>query len=490
MTRKTRVGGAMIVAALVAGCASMDGLAPRRTPAAAHDLEAARSLANAHLANGAWPTVAWWTDFADPQLDALEREALAGSPSLELAQAQVDKARALADISRSPLLPHVDAGLAITHQRFSENDVVPKPLAGSWQTQNRLALDFTYEFDFFGKNRAALASALDRAEAASVDAFAARLVLSVAVARAYVQLARIDDQLDVATTTLHERQQIYDLTRDRVAAGIDTRVELKQAEAALPATREEIAALSEAVALTRNQLAALLGKGPDRGLAITRPKLEAIEAVAVLPSRLPADLLGRRPDVVASRLRVDAAAKDIDVAKAQFYPDIDLLAFAGLQSLGLSEFLKIGSAVAGIGPAVTLPIFEGGRLRGNLAGTDADYDAAVEQYDQTLVDALRDIGDRIASIRSVATQNAEQHAALVTAREAYDLARARYREGVGNYLSVLSAEAQVLAQRRLEADLRARVYDNRIDLVRALGGGFDDSADAAARSSSTSRKPA
>ena len=178
--------------------------------------------------------------------------------------------------------------------------------------------------------------------------------------------------------------------------------------------------------------------------------------------------------MVASRWRVEAAARGIDAARARFYPDVNLLAFAGFQSLGLSDFLEAGSRVAGVGPALTLPLFDGGRLRSELAARDADYDAAVARYDRTLVDALRDLGDRLASIRGVAAQAREQRAALATAREAYALALARYREGVGAYLSVLSAETQVLAQQRLEADLRAREFDNRIELVRALGGGFKD----------------
>ncbi len=217
-----------------------------------------------------------------------------------------------------------------------------------------------------------------------------------------------------------------------------------------------------------------MGEGPDRGLALARPMLRARGTPLALPARLPASLLGRRPDVVASRWRVEAAARGIDAARARFYPDVNLLAFAGFQSLGLSGFLEAGSRVAGVGPALTLPLFDGGRLRSELAARDADYDAAVARYDRTLVDALRDLGDRLASIRGVAAQAHEQRAALATAREAYALALARYREGVGAYLSVLSAETQVLAQQRLEADLRAREFDNRIELVRALGGGFKD----------------
>ena len=195
-----------------------------------------------------------------------------------------------------------------------------------------------------------------------------------------------------------------------------------------------------------------------------------------LPSNVPAALIGRRPDLIAQRWRVESASKDIEVAKAEFYPNVYLLAFIGLQSIGAAGFFSAASRMMGIGPAVTLPIFEGGRLQGNLAGKNADYDIAVEAYNQALADALRDVVDQLTSFRSVDVQRAEQRQALATAQEAYDLALLRYREGLGNYLQVLSAESPLLDQQSLDADLRARTLEIEISLIRALGGGFSDSA--------------
>ena len=256
-------------------------------------------------------------------------EALADSPTLKIAAARTRKALAFADTARSSLYPRVDADLEITRERFSGKGEVPPPFAGSWSTLHQLQATLNWELDFWGKNRAAYESALGQARATAVDAYAARLALSTNVARAYVQLQRAYLQLDVAEATLSEREQIYALTRDRNAAGIDSRLELKQAESALPATREQIAQLQETIALIRNQLAALLGQGPDRGLAIARPAATAARPV-VLPSTLPAELLGRRPDLVARRARVEAAQQDIASAKAEFYPNVNLIAFVGL----------------------------------------------------------------------------------------------------------------------------------------------------------------
>jgi NodT family efflux transporter outer membrane factor (OMF) lipoprotein len=458
---------------LVAACASTRGLAPEASVKNVNDLASQRSLGQASVSPASWPDADWWKRFGDPNLDRLIGEALTGSPTLKVAAARTRKAMALAAVAGSSLAPQVNADFEATRERFSSRGLVPPPLGGTWNTQLQLQATLGWELDFWGRNRAAYESALGQAKAADVDAAAAQLGLSVNVAQAYVQLERAWRQRDIAEATLARREEIYALTRDRNAAGIDSRLELKQAESALPAAREQIAQLDEVIALTRNQLAALLGQGPDRGLAIERPAARALDRIA-LPTAVPAVLIGRRPDIVAERMRVEAARKDIAVAKAEFYPNVNLIAFIGLQSLGPSGFLSAASRMAGIGPAVTLPIFDAGRLRGNLAGKDADYDIAVEQYNQTLADALRDVVDQLASLRSVDAQRAQQAQAVAAAQDAYDLARLRYREGVGNYLQVLSAEQPLLAQQGLDVDLRAREVALSINLIRALGGGYGE----------------
>ena len=478
MNLRSGITACLLAAALsITGCASMKGVGSQAAVDDANRLATAKSFAGTGLSPAAWPRIDWWKQFDDPQLDRLIEEALADSPTLRVAQARVRQALAFATTARAGLLPRVDGDAELTRERFPEHGLIPPPFNGSWETQAQLQASLGYEFDLWGKNRAAYDSALGEAKAAEVDAFAARLMLSVNVAEAYVQLQRAYMQLDVAEHTLDQRNQIYKLTRDRFDAGIDSRLDVKQAEAALPATREQIAQLHEAIDLARNQLAALLGKGPDRGLSIERPAAAALGPVQ-LPSELPAQLLGRRPDIVAQRWRVEAARKNIDVAKAEFYPNVNLNAFIGLQSIGLPGFLQAESRTLGVGPAITLPIFEGGRLRGNLAGRDAEYDVAVETYNRTLVDALRDVVDQLTSFRSVDEQTKQQKLARAMVQEAYDLALLRYREGVGNYLEVLSAESQLLAQESLDVDLRARELTLSINLARALGGGFDGASPA------------
>src|ERR1700674_3676660 len=463
----------LLLSALAAGCASMNGLSTHASLTDPQTLAADESLAGTPQSPAVWPRADWWKRFNDPQLDQLIDKALAGSPTLRVAAARLRAALAFTQAAKSALYPRVDGAAQITRERFPEHGLIPPPFACDWDTQAQLEAALSYELDFWGKNRAAYASALGQAGAAEVDAFAAQLALSASIAQAYVQLQRAYLQLDVAEQTLAERGQIYQLTQERFAAGIDSRLAVKQAESALPAMREQIAQWQETIALTRNQLAALLGQGPDRGLAIARPAADALAAVEI-PPNLPAELIGRRPDIVAQRWRVEAARQDIAVAKAEFYPNVNLSAFIGLQSIGLSNLLHASTGTLGAGPAVTLPIFDAGRLRGNLADRNAEYDAAVELYNQTLVDALRDVVDQLVSFRSLEEQRTQHALADATAREAYDLALQRYREGVGNYLEVLAAESQLLAQQSLDADLRARRLNLSINLARALGGGFEN----------------
>jgi NodT family efflux transporter outer membrane factor (OMF) lipoprotein len=467
--------GVALFAALIGGCASFHGLRPEAALAAPESLKAGRALADATVGEGGWPAGDWWREFRDPQLNALIDEALAGSPSLRVAAARTREALARAGVAGSARFPQLGASFASTRERFSEHGLYPPPFAGSWDTQSDLEATLSWEADVWGRNRNAHLSALDEARATSVDAYAARLALSASVAHAYVQLERAYRQRDVAQATLKQREDIYALTRERNAAGIDSRLEVKQAESALPATRAQIEALDESIELGRDQLAALLGQGPDRGLAITRPAAQAL-ADATLPSRLPAELLGRRPDLIAQRWRIEAASRGISAAKAAFYPNVNLNAFVGLQNLGPGTFLTAANREAGVGPALSLPLFDAGRRRADLAGQDAGYDLAVEQYNQALADALREVADQLVSFRSVAAQRREQQQALATAQDAYDLAVLRYRGGVGNYLQVLTTETQRLAQQSLEVELHARALDLSINLVRALGGGFAERA--------------
>lgn len=479
LRRLARLAPTLLAAATLAACVSTGGLHTHAVPVDAADVHASQSLGGVPLSPAAWPTAAWWRDLGDPQLDALIDTALRDQPGLGVAEARVRAAESLAVIAGAAESPQVNAGAKSTRQRFSEHGTVAPPVAGTWQTINEATVGASWELDFWGKNRAAVDAALDRRHAAEVGVQAARLILTTALTRTYLRLDAAWAQHDLAQATLAQRQHILTLTQQRVAAELDSQLELTQAQAALPAVRERIAAIDESIALLRNQLAALEGHGPDDGLAIARPHLAEAGPVQ-LPGALPVELIGRRPDVVAERWRVEAAGKDIKVARAQFYPNISLGAFVGLQRLGFDNFLDAGSRVMGIGPAISLPIFDGGRLRGNLGLHQADYDATVESYNATVINAVHDVVDQLVSLRSLADQQREQADALALSERAYDLAQRRYRSGLASYLQVLAAETQVLAQREQALQLRTRERDLHVNLIRALGGGYTPTAGAPA----------
>ena len=458
-------------AALVMGCASDGGLQPSARVHDAATLKADGTLASVPVSPAAWPARDWWRRYGDAQLNRMVEEALATSPTMRIAEARVRQAVAVVGIFGAAQSPQVSGGARSNRVEFSENSNVPKPLAGSWKWANEATLNFSYELDFWGKNQSAVDAALNRQKATEVETEAIRLMLTVGMTQSYLKLAQLYAQRDLAESVLEDRQQILALTRRRVASHLDSQAELKQTELAIPVAKGDIAAADESIALVRTQLAALMGAGPDRGLAIDRPQMKDVRPSAV-PSLLSSDLIARRPDVVAQRWRVEGFRKDIDVAKAQFYPTINLNGLIGLQSLGFSKFLQAGSGIASAGGALSLPIFDGGRLRSNLALRDAEYDLAVEAYNQTLVDAVRDVVSQLVSIQWLAERNTLQAEALATAQQAYDLSVQRYRAGVGNNLQVLAAQIQVLAQQRAQIELDTRAFDLDMQLARALGGGY------------------
>jgi NodT family efflux transporter outer membrane factor (OMF) lipoprotein len=460
----------LLAALLTSACATMPAATPARVAKTPEAYATAQTLATTDAA--AWPADAWWKAYGDAQLDALVDEALTGSPTLAQAEARLRRAQALANQAKAAQLPSVGANAGVERAKQSYNNGIPPDFVPQgYNDYGRLSLDFSWELDFWGKNRAAVAAATSETRAAQADAAQARLMLATSVAASYADLARLYAERDVAERSVALRLETLNLVSDRVANGLDTRGELRQAEAGPPNARAELAAIDEQIAQTRNGLAALLGAGPDRGLAIARPSVANLKPFG-LPANLAADLIGRRPDVVAAKWRAEASSKRIGQAKAAFYPNVNLAAAIGVQSLHLDKLFDSGSDVGSVGPAVSLPIFEGGRLKANLRAAEADRDGAVAAYDSAVTQALRDVADVAASERALTTRLAESRAALAANEDGFRIARLRYQGGLSTYQNVLIAELAVLAQRRNVADLESRALTLDVALVRALGGGF------------------
>ncbi len=474
---------ATLVLALAA-CASSGGLQPQGRLLDAGDLHSERTLATSDLSVAGFPASDWWRAFGDPQLDALVAEGLAGHPGLDAADARLRQAQAQAGVTRADRLPSLSVSGGYTGVRLPES-MVGEEMGGRYMGSGQVAFDFSYGFDLWGGKRASWEAAVDAVHAATIDAQAARLRLSSGIVQAYVELDRAWRGNDVAEQELERAQKTLQLVRQRRAAGIDSDLQVRQAEARVPAAQQQLQAAQQQIDAARTALAALVGQGPDRGLAIERP--QALDAAALqLPGVLPSELLGRRPDVVAARWRVEAAGKQIKAAKAKFYPSFNLTALAGVVAPNVGDLLKSSSTFAYLGPALSLPIFEGGRLRANLAGADAQYDLAVATYNQAVIDALREVADQVNAVRSLEHQAQSQRQAVATAASAFDLAGQRYRAGVGNYLDVLSAQSQLLGAQQALTALHAQQLLAAARLSQALGGGFEPSADGVAAPASSS----
>ena len=449
----------------LAACASVDPVDSRRPQLVdASALGAVQDKAE-------WPAEQWWHRYGDAQLNGLVEEAIAGSPSIVIAQARLARAEAAVGTARASGLPQVDVTASATRQRYTENGSIPPPLAGGVRTDSRLALNVSYELDFWNRNASLLKAALSESRAAQAESRAATGLLASSIGTAYFNLQRLFAQREVLQAAIAQRESVAALTRQRYGSGLDTLVEVKQAESALAEARTQAAQVDESITLQRNQIAALVGAGPERGAAIEPVPLAS--PCTSVPSYVPLALVGRRADIVAARWRVEAAQRNVDVARAMFYPNVNLAAFVGTSAFGLSRLFDSGSHIAGVGPAVTLPIFEGGRLNANLQGRTADADLAVAAYNQTVLHAVNEVADTLASIRALDREMAEQRKAREAIEQAYDLALKRYRGGLGNYLSVLTAQSAVLTQARLDADLKARALTLDVALAKALGGGAE-----------------
>lgn len=473
MTKSLKIICFVTIAATLAlsGCARLPiGVSPSSQLLEPGKLNAGSAIGSEAKQPIQWPSQDWWKVYADPQLDRLVTESTEGNPSMHIAQARVTKAKAFSGIARSVELPAIQAEASFTREQYTEHYFIPPPYAGNWAWDNIATVGLVYDLDLWGKHRSTLAAALDQVQMTSAEAQEVRLALETAVIRTYVQLSLQFKLLDVAQETLHHRQSIMDIVQKRLAAGLATEIDLRQAETAVPAAQAEIERISESIELLRNQLSALAGKSPDYGEQIHRPSMSLALPIG-LPSAIPADLLGRRPDVVAQRWRVEATGKGIKAAKAAFYPNIDLRAFVGWQSLGFDKFLSSESLIKGFGPAISLPIFEGGRLRNQLRASTAEYDIAVESYNNTLIYALENVANQIVTLRSLEKQRTETYRSNSLADRAYDIAMRGFRSGLTDYLNVLNAQNQTLLESQRKAQVEGRFLDAYAALMQAIGGG-------------------
>lgn len=463
-----RAAWSLLVAALLAGCV----LPPRDT---AHP----PLLESAQVGLGGAPVgpapEAWWLSFQDLQLDRLIRAGLQDGPTLALAQARVAEALADAEAEGAKLAPHVNLDASALYQEAPAHYLIPPPLAGHTFWMGQAGATLGWDVDFWGRQAQALARARALGESARYDADSARLALAGAIAQAYVELYRDNALADIATRSEEQRQNIVEITRRRVAAGLDTRLELREAEGQLPQARVARSQALAAAQLAVHRLAVLIGAGAETYATIQKPSIQ-IEAAVAVPNELPINLLARRPDVLAARLAVTAADAQHLSDRAAFYPTVSLQALAGVGAFGLHNLVQWSARGYGAGPVISLPLFDGGRLRAQYHGSEAQLDGAVARYNDTVLRAVQQTADQLSQLNALATERLDQQQTLDANEAAYGLAEERYRAGLASYLSVLNAETQVLAARQSMVDILASQAVARVTLLLAVGGSFDPAA--------------
>ena len=465
-SRARRMTWVTTLVLLVAGCAS----APSRL-----DQPVLRDhvpLAGLQLpTRDGWPQSQWWRVYHDDQLDALMARAMAQAPDLALAQARVRSAE------QSARMAAAQAGLSITgqaqvaRQRITDHGLIPSQFLGfSWYNQADLGAQLQYDFDWWGKKRASIDAALDQAHAAMAQRSAAALSIQYAVASTYFAWQTDTARVQLAQQSVAALQQLAHIAQLRVAQGIDLPDTASTARAQVAAAREMLVALEGSARIRHAALASLLGVAPRDLPPLQSQPLPAV--AAGLPANAGLDLLARRPDIAANLWQVQAALRQTDVARAQFYPDISISAMAGLSSIELDQLLTSGSRVFALAPALHLPIFSGGRLQANYGIARAQLDSAVAQYNATVASAAREVATQALGAQQTAARAREHDLQLQASEQLLANAQARQRQGVRDAREALGAQVQLVQQRDTAMQLRAQAVATDLNLIKALGGGY------------------
>lgn len=454
---------------LLAGCVNLNDKDLDADLSAMQTLHYQQSLQEINALD--WPNDRWWDRYNDPQLNALIEKALNVSPSIKMAKARLAQAQGIAQQAGAVEGLQLGAGASAEMGKVSQMYKAYMPPSG-WNDYGSITMDFSYDFDFWGKNQNLVAAASSELAAAETESSAARLMLATSIANGYAELARLCDNQHTVESALDVRKKTVELLQKRYDNGLETLGSVHHAMAIRASIEAELLAIKESVALQKNAIAALIGVGPDDALTIQTPHIRLAQRFG-LPSNLGVGFIGHRPDVTAARWRAAAAADRVGVAKAQFYPDVSISGFLGTQAFGLDNLFDHGNSAGSVQPAIYLPIFTAGRLNGQLNSAEASYQLAVSNYDDTLVQALKQVADVVTSTRSIDAQINKMQEAVDAANHALTIASNRYKGGLATYLEVLVAEESVLNNERALVNLQSRVFGLDIALVHALGGGFD-----------------
>ncbi|ABB05607.1 MdtP family multidrug efflux transporter outer membrane subunit [Burkholderia lata] len=470
------------VTALLCGSAACALIHRDVKPSATLDPERIRIANDIHLANDGWPSARWWMRYGDPQLDALVDRALADSPTIASAHSRVSQAKADVDLVKAGTSLQVSALGSVNRERVSSNGFLSaysgnQPMLGAsgpWYTEGVVGLGASLDVDIWGKQRAQVAAALGVHNARVVETSAIELEISADVAQIYYGIQTTYHLIDLL-------EQLHDIVTfsmnahaARASRGLEPQTQTEIARSQKLATERQIVAARGRIQQLRESLRALIGAGAV-DLAEIRPV-----ALPTPPSSLPAtlsfELLARRPDLQAMRWYVEGSFDKIDAAKAAFYPSFDIKAFFGVNALHLGDLFTHASQQINLVPGLYLPIFDGGRLNANLGGARSASNLLILQYNQAILNAVRDIATTGSQLQDLDAEAKLQTEKIQATTFSQDSADAQYQRGLASRLTAVEAKQAVILERVALLDLDGRRIGQDIALTKALGGGYRSDA--------------
>ncbi|WP_454783024.1 efflux transporter outer membrane subunit [Legionella sp. WA2022007384] len=458
----------VLIALTLTGCSFFGELHTNTKPINAPDL----AIQHIYKKPKESKSAPYFKRFNDPQLEQLVSVALADAPDMRSAKARVVRAKQLAKIAYSSLWPFIDSSGYLDKAYFPIHGKIPPPVNSIKIDQANIAnigLKFNYELDFWGKNRETLASRLSETFAAQMDLAETQLVLSAAIATAYFEVQNNIIQQRLAKENARLLKQLADIIVDRERQGIESNIPVKTAVADAQEAILSIENYKRAEMQSRHQLAVLIGKNPlntqiePAAFVYNKKQLQ-------LPAIIPANILAQRPDIASARALTEAAAHQVNVAKTAFFPNINLKGLLSLQSLYFSKAFNVWLQNDHASAAVDLPIFDAGARKANLGVNYAEFELAVNQYNQTILNSLQQVSDQLSTLKTLNTQITAQNQALINIQSNYKLLQARYTQGIIDYTQLIEIKQLLIQQKAILNNLQTRQKQAFVALLAALGG--------------------
>jgi NodT family efflux transporter outer membrane factor (OMF) lipoprotein len=458
----------------LAGCVSMSEKDKPENLSGPVSIEASIDVAlvSEEFSEGSFPKEEWWHDFESPALTELIETALRESPSLHAIERRIDLSRQEAKIAQSKLYPSLFFNAEDTIFYLSKNGLnhLLNPTLPLHGYQIDLSLAFQYEFDFWGKYRNLFRATLGQLKAEEAEFAEAKLILSSSLAQSYLALLISYSKQELYTELVSVRKEVLELQNLQVEGDLASKLPSLKDTENLKEAEQLLLGIKEQIAVERHLINILAGRSPDVEFSVDRTLLPKVS----LPKNLSAALLARRPDLMAQIWRVEALAHQVNAAKADFFPNINLAALAGLTSTAFSSLFQSSSKAGQIAPALSLPIFTGGSIRANLKSKKALFDEAVFKYNEKILQSAQEVSDLLVHLETAFLQKKLQEVSVANAEERFDLTALRVEGGLDPEFAPLEIREDVIAERLKDFSLLYSEYAFTIKLIKALGGGYEE----------------